>query len=153
MVEVAIGYGGAQAEAVAKKLSAFLKEEDLDTFLASPQSHDIPHGATDEEQRRIIKKKFLECNIIVYVCHDGTANRPVVVEETRFMKKNKLFTRTIVFSKNDDCIPEKLREIWHPLHFTPEKPEESFNRLLNEIFRQHIRLSTPIQASPASGGV
>ena len=88
MVQVAIGYGGARGEEVANKLRTYLKDEDLDAFLASPRSHDMPQGMPDEEQRQLIKKKFLECNIIVYVCHDDTANRPAVIEEMTFIKKN-----------------------------------------------------------------
>ncbi|MGA2523806.1 MAG: hypothetical protein ABSF65_06595 [Candidatus Bathyarchaeia archaeon] len=152
MVQVAIGYGGTPAEQVATKLRSYLKDEDLEVFLASPHSHDMPQGASDQEQWQLIQKKFLECNIIVYVCHDETPDRSAVKAEMTFIKKHNLFNKMIIFSKSDSCIPQKAKKIWRSMHFAPEKPEESFSRLLNEIFRQHIRLSAPIQAAPAPTG-
>ncbi len=112
----------------------------------------MPKGTPDVEQRQLIKKKFIECDIIVYVCHEETPNRQAVKEEMAFLKKQNLFNKTIIFSKSDNCIPQKATKLWRPLHFAPERPEESFSRLLNEIFRQHIRLSTTIQPEPAATG-
>lgn len=147
MVEVAIGYGGPQAKGVAEKLRSFLKDENIDVFLASPNSHDILHGTPQNEQIQLIHRKFLECNIIIYVCHEETPTRAAVIEEMNFIRGNVMSNKIIIFSKSDDCIPEQARELWRPLHFTPEKPEESFVRLLNEIFRQYIRISEPMQTS------
>jgi hypothetical protein len=40
-VKVAIGYGGAKAEEVAGMLSAFLRNESLEIFFASPKGQDL----------------------------------------------------------------------------------------------------------------
>jgi hypothetical protein len=152
MVKVALGFGAARAEEVAGKLRDFLHAEGLDVFLASPRSHDIPNGMPEEEQKQLIHQNFMDCNILVYVCADGTPEQQAVKEEVTFIRRNKLLDKLIIFSKSDDCIPKRLKSSWRPLHFAPEKPEESFSRLLNEIFRQHIRLASSAEMKPERVG-
>lgn len=137
MVNIFIGYGGPRAEEVAKKLNAFLLEQKLETFLASPNSHDLL--PTDEIKTKI-NQNLLDCNIAVFVCHESTSHSKEIKREINFLFKNNLQHKIISFAKSDDCLPRKLRKRWHPLHFAPEKPEESFCRLLNEIFRCYIRI-------------
>lgn len=125
MVKVGLGFGAARAEEVAGKFRDFLHAEGLDIFLASPRSHDIPNGMPQEEQKQLIHQNFTDCNILVYVCHDGTPDQQAVKEEVTFIRKKKLFEKLIIFSKSDECIPKRLKSSWRPLHFAPEKPEES----------------------------
>jgi hypothetical protein len=63
-----------------------------------------------------------------------------------------LFEKLIIFSKSDECIPKRLKSSWRPLHFAPEKPEESFNRLLIEIYRQYVRLAGITEIKPEPMG-
>lgn len=139
-VSVSIGYGGPRAEAVADSLDTFLSKRKLDVFFASPKGYSIPHGLSDKQQKEYIKKNFMESHIIVYVCHVETPTQPNVKDEIDFIARNNLNDRTIIFSKSDDCIPELAKDWWRPLHFSPEKPEDSFDRLLSEIFQQFTRL-------------
>ena len=88
-----------------------------------------------------IEKNLLECNIVVFVCHKETADSPEVQHEIDFLFTSHNEHKIITFAKCDNCIPNKLLERWHRLHFPPEKPEESFCRLLNEILKCYIQLN------------
>ena len=152
-IKVAIGYGGAKAEEVAGRLNTFLRDENLDVFFASPKSQDLLQGINRAQQKALIKKNFIESHVIVYVCHDGTSDRKAVKEEMTYIIQNNLNARLIIFSKSDECIPRRVKSLWHTLHFAPEKPEESFNRLLNAIYRQYVRLSEPAEIKLENRGV
>jgi len=141
MIHVFIGYGGPEAEEVAKRLSSFLKNEGLVTFLACPESHDL---VSTDDFKLIIEKNLLDCNIAIFVCHKGTSRRKEVKREIGFLFDRNMEHKIISFAESDTCIPIKIRERWHPLHFASEKPEESFCRLLNEVFRCHIRLDRSV---------
>jgi len=152
-IKVAIGYGAAKAEEVAGRLNTFLRDENLEVFLASPRGQVLPQGITKAQQRALIEKNFLESHVIVYVCHDGTTKRKAVKEEIAFIIKKRLNAKLIIFSKSDNCIPKNAKSLWHTLHFAPEKPEESFNRLLNAIYRQYIDRSEPAEIRLENLGV
>jgi hypothetical protein len=150
MIKVFIGYGGPKAESIANKLDSFLKNEELDTFLASPESRSL---ASISNFKFETEKNMRDCNIIVFVCHDGTKGASPAIDEIDFIIKNKLQNKLIVYSKCDHCIPHKLsKNRWHPMHFAPEKAEESFCRLLNEILRCHITLSYNYEIEPEEIG-
>jgi hypothetical protein len=141
-VSVFIGYGGTKAAEVANSLNVFLKLEELDTFLAAPRSHTLISGTTNFQKE--IEQNIIASNIIVFVCHDGTCDSKPAKKEIDFISDHNLFYKMILFSKSDNCIPKKAQCVWHPLHFPPEKPEESFCRLLNEIFRSFISITAPV---------
>lgn len=152
MIKVFIGYGGDKAEEVANDLDAFLKDEELDPWVASPRRHHLTSVTFDF--RYEIQKNIRERDIIVFVCHEGTICSAPATEEIKFIFDNGLQNKMIVFSKCDDCIPPILVEKkWHPFHFSPEKAEESFCRLLNEIFRCYIAINPIVQIeTEVSGG-
>jgi hypothetical protein len=140
MLSVFIGYGGTKAEAVAEKLELFLETEaKIDVFLASPKSHSLPANAHNFIPR--INQEMVARNIAIFVCHERSNKSKSMIGEIEFLISNKLTNKIIIFSISDSCIPFKFRWLWRPLHFTPEKPEESFCRLLNEIYRGYIEIS------------
>ena len=137
-MHVFVGYGGARAEEVANRLEAFLKtESQITTFLATPRSHSLL--STDEWKTKI-DENLLDCNIAIFVCHQNTSRSTEVKREIDFLFQNKMQHKIITFTNTDTSIPIRVRERWHPLHFPTEKPEESFCRLLNEVFRCFIAL-------------
>jgi hypothetical protein len=137
MLNVFIGYGGKEAENVAKKLESFLAETKIiETFLASPQSQTL--SPTTHNYDTKILENLIKCNIAIFVCHEETPNSRELKNELDILSKAKMEYKIILFSVSDHCIPTKYRRLWHPLHFPPEKPEESFCRLLNQIYRCYI---------------
>lgn len=140
-MHVFIGYGGPRAEGVANRLEGFLKNESqITTFLATPRSHSLL--STDEWKAKI-DQNLLDCNIAIFVCHQNTSRSPEVKREINFLFQNSMQHKIITFSNTDTSIPIKVRKRWHRLHFPTEKPEESFCRLLNEVFRCFIELKQP----------
>jgi len=139
MVSVFIGFGGAKAEEVARKLEIFLRSDTrLETFLASPESSAL---ALTVNFKLEIEKNLLDCNVAVFVCHENTSRSIPMKKEIDLLFSKNFENKIISFAVSDTCIPKKLRENkWHPLHFPPEKPEESFCRLLNWIYRCYIEL-------------
>ena len=138
MIHVFIGYGAPRAEEVANRLNVFLSgEKQITTFFANPQSH---HLLSTDEWRTEINKNLLDCNIAVFVCHKNTSRSGEVNREIDFLFQNNMKHKIISFADTDTSIPRKLRQRWHPLHFPPEKPQESFCRLLNEVFRCFIQI-------------
>jgi hypothetical protein len=150
--KVFVGYGGSKAEEVACSLDAFLRKEGLYLFFASPKGHDIPHGLDEEKTKVMIRQNMTDCQIIVFVCHEETPVSNPAKEEIDYILDKHLNNKTILFSKCDDCIPEQAQGLWHPLHFPPEKAEESFCRLLNEIFRSYLRLYAPPRIEHETNG-
>jgi hypothetical protein len=144
MIKVVIGYGGAKAEEVANDLDTFLKKEGLEVFLVTPETSVVPSGSLSEVNA-LFRQNMLDCSIIVFVCHSETPNSKPAQAEIKFIRKNNLVGKTIFFSKCDDCIPKCAKNLWHPTHFTPEKAEESFCRLLNRIYQEYVRLSTTVR--------
>jgi hypothetical protein len=137
MIHIFIGYGGGKAEQVANDLDNFLSNEpQINVFLASPRTH---HLLSIDEWKTEIDKNLLDCNIALFVCHKGTSRSKPVKREIDFLFDNNMEHKIISFANTETCIPKKIRKRWTPLHFTPEKPEESFCRLLNEVFRCHIK--------------
>lgn len=141
MIQVFIGYGGSRAEEVAKHLNAFLQRENLlYTFLASPDSHSL---VSTDDFKIEIDKNLLDCNIVVFVCHKNTSRSREAKREIDLLFQRNLQHKIISFAETHTCIPKRLRQRWCRLHFAPEKPEESFCRLLNEIFRCFITIQLP----------
>jgi hypothetical protein len=140
MLSVFIGYGGAEAEGVADCLNAFFRIWPIDSFCASPKSNQLPQGETAETIKQVIRKKIEESSIIVLVCHSESLESQPLIEEIQYICQRNLNKKVIVFSKCDDCIPTVAAGLWHPTHFAPEKPEESFSRLLNLVMGKHISL-------------
>jgi hypothetical protein len=137
MVSVFIGFGGPEAEEVAKELEKFLSHERIETFLASPLSNTLPASTANFNAR--INQTLLDCNIAVFVCHKSTPRSNPVKKEIDLLYSQHSESKIISFAASDDCLPKRLRENhWHPLHFAPEKYEESFPRLLNKIYRSYI---------------
>jgi hypothetical protein len=143
MLSVFIGFGGPDAKEVAENLEKFLRlETTVRTFLASPQSSTLTANTADFHVR--INQELLGCNIAVFVCHKGTPHSTPVEKEIDLLYSQHLENKIISFAASDNCLPKKLREHhWHPLHFAPEKPEESFSRLLNKIYQSYIELKEP----------
>jgi hypothetical protein len=142
MLNVFIGYGGKEAENVAKQLESFLEETKfIDTFLASPKSQTLP--ATSHDYNDKILKSLTNCEIAIFVCHKETPRSEELKNELDELSKRKMLYKVILFSASDFCIPTKYRRLWHPLHFPPERPEESFCRLLNQIYKSYIDITTP----------
>lgn len=139
MIEVFIGYGGARAENVANDLCLFLRNDvELHVFLASPTSTSLQPTV---DWRVEINESLMNCNIAVFVCHEGTPSSYEVRREIKFLFDNNQEHKIISFATHKSCIPKKLRNRWSPYHFPPEKPEESFCRLLNQIYRSYVRNS------------
>jgi hypothetical protein len=140
MLSVFIGFGGPEAKKVAEDLEGFLRvETTIKTFLASPGSNTLP--ANIANFHTIINRELLDCNIAVFVCHKGTPRSTPVKKEIDLLYSRNLENKIIPFAASDECLPKKLREHhWHPLHFPPERPEESFPRLLNSIYRSYFEL-------------
>lgn len=140
MLTVFIGYGGAEGESVAEKLEQFLETEaKMDVFLASPKSHSLPANSHNFIPR--INQEMIRRHIAVFVCHEGSVRSKAMIEEIDFLISSNLTNKVIIFSASDNCIPVRFRErLWRPLHFTPEKPEESFCRLTNEIYRSYMEI-------------
>jgi len=138
-VSVFIGFGGSRAENVATRFEIFLKTNtDIETFLASPQSRTMPSTANFRTE---IQQHLINCNIAVFVCHKNTSHSQSMKDEIDTLFSENLENKIISFAASDTCIPKKIRDNkWHPLHFPPEEPEESFRRLLNEIYRCYLRL-------------
>lgn len=143
LMKIFIGYGGSKAEEVASNLTDYLRKEELNVFFANPKGHDLRPGLTEEEVKAEIRKNLLECDIIVFVCHNETPDSIPAKEEIKFILEKRLNGKTIIFSRCEHCIPEIGQNLWNPLHFPPEKAEESFCRLQNEIFRMYIATSLP----------
>jgi hypothetical protein len=143
LVKIFIGYGNNKAHDVAISLRAFLSKEGLDPFLASPTSPDVPSGLTEPQFKALIRENIIDCHVIVFVCHNGTPKSKPAKEELDYIMKSKLNRKMILFSKCDDCIPKSVKTIWHPIYFAQEEAEESFRRLLNEIFKQYVRITKP----------
>jgi hypothetical protein len=143
MLKVFIGFGGPDAKVVAEEVEKFLKvETKIETFLASPRSNTLSPNVADF--KATINRELLDCNLAVFVCHKGTPRSTLVKNEIDMLYSQDLENKIISFAASDNCLPKKLREQhWHPLHFPPEKPEESFARLLNEIYRSYIELKEP----------
>ena len=138
MIHVFVGYGGARSENVANRIGDFLNNESQITiFLATPRSHSL---LSTENWKAEINKNLLDCNIAVFVCHKNTSRSGEVNREIDFLFQNNMKHKIISFADTDTSIPRKLRQRWHPLHFPPEKPQESFCRLLNEVFRCFIQI-------------
>jgi hypothetical protein len=141
MLTVFIGYGGTKGEAVANKLERFLEiEEKMDVFVGSPDSHSLPANTHNFLPR--IKQEMVARNIAVFVCHDGSVRSKPMIDEIDFLVSSNLTNKVIIFSASNSCIPVKFRALFYrPLHFTPEKPEESFCRLTNEIYRSYLEIT------------
>lgn len=138
VIHVFIGYGGARAEDVAERVNSFLNgEKQINTFLASPRTH---HLLSTDEWRAEVNSRLLDCNLAIFVCHENTSRSSEIKREIDFLFDYNMESKIIVFANTDTCIPRKVRQRWHPLHFPPEKPDESFCRLLNEIFRCYIKI-------------
>jgi hypothetical protein len=143
MLTVFIGYGGAKGEFVAWMLDKFLKTEaKMNVFVASPTTHGL--SANEHNFKIRINQEMLNRHIAIFVCHEGSIRCKAMIEEIDFLDSNNLTNKMIIFSASDSCIPVKFRsKFWRPLHFTPEKPEESFCRLTNEIYRAYIEIMQP----------
>jgi hypothetical protein len=142
MLNVFIGYGGKEAENVAKKLESFLAETKcIETFLASPKSQTL--SPTSHNYNAKILENLIRCNIAIFVCHKETPYSKELKNELDILSKEKMEYKIILFCASDYCIPTKYRKLWHPLHFPSEKPEESFCRLLNQIYRYYIDIQAP----------
>jgi len=144
MLTVFIGYGGAKAESVAEKLEEFLETEaKMDVFLASPESCSLPANSHDFINRTY--QEMTRRHIAVFICHKGSIRSKPLIREIDFLISNNLTSKLIIFSASDHCIPVRFRnELWRPLHFTPEKPEESFCRLTNQIYRGYMENNPPL---------
>lgn len=141
VIYVFIGYGGPEAKNVAESVDKFLNnEKQIETFLATPRTH---HLVSTDEWRTEIYKELLDCNLAIFVCHKNTSRSSEVKREIDFLFTHNMEGKIIVFANTDTCIPKKIRQRWHRLHFPPEKPDESFCRLLNEIFRCYIKIAKP----------
>jgi hypothetical protein len=140
MLSVFIGYGGAKAEEVAKKLEDFLKTEaHMETFLATPQSRTLT--ATSHDYNVKIVQNLIDCHVAIFVCHKNTPHSEELKKEINLLFQRNSENKIILFSASEYCVPVEFRKkLWHPLHFPPEKPEESFCRLVNEIYRCYIDL-------------
>jgi hypothetical protein len=138
MVSVFIGYGGKEAEETAKKFEDFLKiETKMETFLAAPQSRTLSAASADYRAR--IDQNLMDCHVAIFVCQIDTPRSKELKREMDLLFERNLEKKIILFSASDQCIPVKYREkLWRPLHFPPEKPAESFCRLVNEIYRCFI---------------
>jgi hypothetical protein len=145
MIDVFIGYGGPRAENVANDLGNFLRDEEVNVFLATPSSPSLHPTA---EWRIEIDKSLLNCNVAVFVCHQGTPRSYEVRREIKFLFDLGQEQKIISFTTHKNCIPRQLRDRWNPFHFPPENPDESFCRLLNQIFRCYIRNSKQITPVP-----
>lgn len=145
MIDVFIGYGGPRAQTVANDLGNFLRTEEMNVFLATPASPSLRPTA---EWRIEIDKSLLNCNVAIFVCHQGTPRSPEIRREIKFLFDSGQEQKIISFTTHKDCIPRLLRDRWNPFHFPPEKPEESFCRLLNQIFRCYIRNSIQVNLIP-----
>jgi len=141
LISVFIGFGGTKAEGVAVELKKFLNGEDIiEPFLASPQSNSLP--ANTPNFSTMINQELKKCDIAVFVCHKNTPNSPPIKKEINFLYSKGKKNRIIPFAASDNCLPRRLRgKRWRPLHFPPEKAEESFPRLLNNIYRSYIELT------------
>jgi hypothetical protein len=140
---VFIGFGGTEAETVAVELWKFLSAgygEIIDPFCASQQANSIPPNTPQYHAR--INQELDKCDIAVFVCHRDTPKSGPIKAEVNLLYEKRKENRIITFAASDDCLPKKLRERhWHPLHFPPEKAEESFPRLLNNIYGSFILLT------------
>jgi hypothetical protein len=144
MLSIFIGFGGTKAEEVAKKLERFLETETkMNAFLGSPQSASLTANAHNFLAK--INQEMIDRHIAIFVCHEGTPRSQAMIDELNFLISRKMEDKIIIFSASDHCIPSQFRKrLWRPLHFTPEKPEESFCRLANEIYRSFIeKAQTP----------
>jgi hypothetical protein len=138
MVSVFIGYGGAKAEEVARELEKFLNNETkIEASLVSPQSRTI--SATSSNVNAEIEQKLMACHLVIFVCHKNSPRSKPMKREIELLINRNLEEKIILFSASDYCIPVEIRKKhWHPFHFPPEKPAESFCRLVNEIYRCYI---------------
>jgi hypothetical protein len=145
-----ICYGGKQAKDVANQLNNFLKTEtNMRSMVISPESRDVP--VNDHETFLHTERKLMECNVAVFVCHEESKCSDPLKKELKFMCEQKMKDKTIIFSANDYCIPPDFRKtFWRPLHFAPEKPEESFRRLTNEIYRSCLEINEKKQLPQAT---
>ena len=109
--------------------------------MASPQSQTLSPTAHNYDAK--ILENLIKCNIAIFVCHKETPHSKELKNELDVLSKEKMEYKIILFSASDHCIPSKYRKLWHPLHFPPEKPEESFCRLLNQIYRCYIDINAP----------
>ena len=143
MLSIFIGFGGAKAEEVAKKLENFLLVETrMNVFLGSPKSASLPANAHDFIAR--INKQMIERHFAIFVCHEGTNKSEAMIDEIKLLFSKNLEYKIIIFSASDECIPSEFRtRLWRPLHFNPKKPEDSFCRLANEIYRSYIERKEP----------
>jgi hypothetical protein len=148
MLSIFIGYGGTKAEEVAKKLENFLQTETkMDVFLGSPQSASLTANAHDFIAK--INKQLVERHLAIFVCHEGTPRSQAMIDEINLLITKKMSHKIIIFSASDNCVPSQFRQkLWRPLHFTPEKPEESFCRLANEVYRSYIEKTEPSTVVP-----
>lgn len=140
VVDVVICYGGARAEQVAIDLRSFLREKGINAYCVSPKCNDVPAGTPMNEVNAGIRQKMKDYHIIVFICHEDTPESNPAMEEIRFIIRENLKTKTIIFSNCDHCIPAEARDLWTPMHFVHEKHEESFCRLLNTIYSSYILL-------------
>jgi hypothetical protein len=138
MLSIFIGFGGTKAEEVAKKLESFLRNETkMETFLASPLSRTLSASSADYGAK--ITQSLIDCHVAVFVCHKYSPRSEPLKNEIDLLFSRNFENKIILFSASDNCIPSKFRaKLWNPLHFPPEKPEESFCRLVNEIYRCYI---------------
>ena len=142
-VTIFIGYGGSKAESVAEKLEDFLETDaKMDVFLASPTSCSLPANSHNFTAR--INQEMIKRHITIFVCDEGSNKSKAMIKELDFLLSNNLGNKVIIFSASNSCVPKKFRaSLWRPLHFAPEKAEESFCRLTNEIYRAYMEIKQP----------
>jgi len=130
MLSIFICYGGENGEKIGVSLRDFLRKENLDPFIASPHSPDIPAGLN---YHIVIRERLSNSHIMVPICDAGIHSSNYAMNEISFAINQGI--PIIPFKERGQELPLFLQNIWAPVEYDPECPEARFQKLELEIFR------------------
>ena len=130
MLSIFICYGGDNGEKIGVDLRDFLRKENLEPFIASPHSPDIPAGV---DYYVAIKEALMNSHIMVPICDANIHSSSYAINEIKYAIDQGI--PIIPFKERNQQLPLILQNVWAPVEYDPECPKAQFQKLELEIFR------------------